>query len=196
MIDERFIYLALALIIIGDFSYLIDTVKGKIRPNKVTWLLWGFPALVAFTAQISQGVGVSSLVTLAFGLPCFLVFFASFLNKKAYWKITAFDLSCGVLSLLGLGLWSITKVGNLAILFAVLSDGLASVPTFVKAYKAPETEGSQAFLFNGMGAAVTLLTIKEWDVAHFMFPLYIFVFNLIMFPLIRFKLGKKISIFG
>jgi len=61
-----------------------------------------------------------------------------------------FDLICGILSLVGLVLWMITKVGNVAIFFSIVADGLAAVPTLVKAYKYPDTEiacrGLQQFL--------------------------------------------------
>lgn len=193
MIDERFIFLAVILNLLGGYSYLIDTLKGKVKPNKVTWLLWGVAPMIAFIAQVKQGVGLTSLMTFIVGFSPLVIFFASFLNKKAERKITKFDLICGVLSLIGLVLWMYTRVGNLAILFSILADGLAGLPTIVKAYKAPETENYQAFLFAGIGAVITLLTIKTWDFAHSSFAFYILVLNLIAFPLIKFKLGKRFS---
>lgn len=37
MLDERFVYLGFALVFFGGLSYLIDTVKGKNKPNRVIW---------------------------------------------------------------------------------------------------------------------------------------------------------------
>lgn len=193
MIDEKFVFLAVALNLTGGLSYLIDTLKGKAKPNKVSWLLWGLAPMIAFAAQIIQGVGLVSLMTFTVGFSPVIIFFASFLNKKADWKITRFDLICGALSIIGLILWGYTRVGNWAILFSILSDFLAGVPTIIKAYKYPETENYQAYLFAGIAAVITLLTIKQWDFAHSSFAIYIFGFNLITFPLIKFKLGKKFS---
>lgn len=192
MIDERFIFVAVALILFGDFTYLIYTIKGKVKPNRVTWFLWALAPLIAFAAQLSQGVGLFSLTTFAFGGFPLLIFFASFLNKKAYWKITKFDLICGALAIAGLILWQVTQVGNWAILFAIASDGLAAVPTIVKSYKAPETENYQVYLFNAIGSVIVLFAIRQWDFAHYAFPMYIFSVGFILFLLIKFKLGKKI----
>ncbi len=189
MIDERFIFLAVALNLYGGWSYLIDTLKGKVKPNKVTWLLWALAPLVAFGGAVSQGVGLSSLMSLSVGLSPLLIFLASFLNKKANWKLTTFDIVCGALSLIGLALWGITRVGNVAILFAILADGIAAVPTLLKAYHYPETENYQAFLFAGIASILTLLTLKTWDFAHYAFPLYIFFVCFIFILLIKFKLG-------
>ncbi len=173
MINEKFVFLAVALNFVGGFSYLIDTVKGRVKPNKVTWFLWGLAPIIAFAAEVQQEVGLTSLMTLTVGLSPFLIFVASFINKKADWKITSFDITCGALSLIGLSLWGITRVGNLAIFFAILADGLAAVPTLIKSYKFPETENYQAFLFAGIGALITLFTVKNWNFANYAFPIYI-----------------------
>ena len=50
MIDERFVYLGVILSIYGSLSYLIDTVKGKVRPNRISWLFWALAPLIAFFA--------------------------------------------------------------------------------------------------------------------------------------------------
>src|SRR5258705_13291527 len=124
MINQNWIYVGLAFQSWGGLSYLIDTVKGKVQPNRVTWLLWAIAPLIAFSAMIKQGVGIESLSTFIIGFVPLLIFIASFFNKKAVWHITKFDLICGTLSVLGLVLWLITKVGNVAILFSIIADGL------------------------------------------------------------------------
>lgn len=191
MIDEKFVFISVALNLVGGFTYLLKTIKGEVKPNKVTWFMWALAPLIAFIAQFKQEVGLSSLMTMAAGVNPALIFVASFLNKKADWKITRFDLGCGALSLIGLALWGITQVGNLAIFFAIVADGLAAVPIIIKSYKAPETEDYKAFLFATVSASVTLFTIKQWNFAHYAFPLYILLVCLLIFVLIKFRLGKR-----
>jgi len=77
---------------ISTLTYIIQTVRGKVQPNKVTYFLWSIAPLIAFAAQKSQGVEIQSLMTLSVGLFPLSVFIASFLNKKAYWKIKKIDL--------------------------------------------------------------------------------------------------------
>ena len=74
MLNEGFIFVGIAINAIGTIYYLKDTIKGKIKPNKVTFLMWFIAALVAFFAQVTQGVGIQSLVTLSFGLFPFSIF--------------------------------------------------------------------------------------------------------------------------
>lgn len=82
---------------------------------------------------------------------------------------------------------------ELGYIFAIAADGLAAAPTVLKSFKAPETENYQVYLFNAIGAVITLFTIKQWDFAHWAFPLYIFLVGFMLFLLIRFRLGKKIQ---
>jgi len=51
----------------GALSYLKDTIRGKIQPNKVSQLLWGVAPLIAFSAEISQGVRIQALTTFIVG---------------------------------------------------------------------------------------------------------------------------------
>src|SRR3972149_6628217 len=147
--------------------------------------------MIAFAAQFKQNVGWSSLLTFSVGFSPLLVFLASFINKKSEWKITKLDIVCGSISLVGIVLWYLTQIGNVAIFFSILADGTAALPTIVKSLKAPETEDWKVFFFAMLNGAITLLTLKQWTFAYWGFPLYIFLICLVLFVLIKYRLGKK-----
>jgi hypothetical protein len=189
MLDERFIYLGAVLSFYGGLSYLIDTLKGKAKPNRVSWFFWALAPLIAFAAELEKGVGLQSLMTFMVGFNPLIIFIASFFNKESYWKLSKIDYSYGVLSFFAIIIWQITGEGNLAILFAILADILASIPTIIKSYHQPETENGSIFLFGMINAGITILTIKIWSFAHWGFPIYIFVLTALIYALIRFKLG-------
>jgi hypothetical protein len=130
-------------------------------------------------------------MTFSTGFLPLMTFIASFVNKKAEWKLTRFDLLCGFLSVLGLILWLITKVGNVAIFFSIVADGLAAVPTIVKAYKYPETELAWPWIATSIGVVLTLSTIKGLTFANSGFIIYIFLIDTLVFLLVQFKIGKK-----
>ena len=191
MFDQNFVFVGVLIGAIGSASYVIDTIKGKIQPNKVSFALWSVAPLIAFFAEIKQKVGIQSLLTLSVGVFPLIIFLSSFVNKKAYWKISKFDLSCGILSLVGLFLWYTTRVGDWAIFFSLLADGFACIPTLRKAYKFPETESAIPWLADSSNGLCTLLTIKTWNFATFGFPTYIFIINFILFIFVQFKVGKR-----
>lgn len=177
----------------GSVAYLVNTVRGRVKPNRVSFLLWSVIPIIAFFAQIDQGVGLESLMTFSTGFLPLTVLIASFFNKQAKWKLTKFDVICGILSLAGLFLWMITKVGNIAILFSIIADALAAVPTLVKAWKFPETEIAWPWLATVAGIILTLLTISEFTFANSGFIIYILILNITLFVLISRKSGKTKS---
>ncbi|MEK7625802.1 MAG: hypothetical protein AAB423_00395 [Patescibacteria group bacterium] len=193
MISENFIYVGAVLTLIGSLDYVINTLKGKTKPNRVTWFLWALAPLIAFGVQLDEGVGLVALMTFMVGFGPLMVFIASFVNKKSYWKITKFDLICGLLSCLGLLLWLILQEGNVAIAMTILADGLAALPTVLKSYREPRTESYLAFLLSSINAIITLLAVKMWDFTHVGFPIYILTVCTLLFVLIRFELGPKLS---
>lgn len=194
MLDEKFVILAVLINFLGGLSYLVATLKGKTKPNKVTWFIWAVAPLIAFWSEIDQGVGIQSLMTFMVGFNPLLIFLASFVNKKAYWKVSRLDWICGSLALSGLVAWKITDVGNVAILFSIFADTVAAVPTLVKSYREPETENSLIFLGGGISAGITLLTIDHWNFEHYAFPAYILVICVLLYVLIKFKIGKKFAV--
>jgi hypothetical protein len=193
MLNENFIFLGAAIGFAGAASYILDVLKGKAKPNRVTWFLWALAPLIAFAAQIQEGVGLQAIMTFTVGFNPLLILLASFISRKAEWKLTKFDVVCGLLSLAGLSLWYFTGSGNIAILFGILADGFAGLPTIVKSYNNPETENYWGYLTAAINAGITLLIIKIWDFAHAAFPIYIISICILLTILIKFRLGKLIK---
>ena len=195
MISESYIYLGVFLTEIANISYFIDTIKGKIKPNRVSFFLWALAPAIAFFSQIQQGVGLQSLLTFIVGFNCTIIFFATFVNKKSYWKLTKFDFICGFLSIIGLVLWLVTKIGNVAIIFSILADGIACLPTIRKSYLDPKSENIWPYVTTLITAVITLLSIRIWSFANSSFSIYLIIVNLMIIPLIAFdfrKLLKKV----
>lgn len=194
MLNQNFVILGSLIFLLGSVGYVVDTVKGKVRPNKVTWFIWALAPLIAFAAQIKQGIGMEALLTFMVGFVPLVVFIASFVNKKSYWKVQALDIACGLLSIVGLILWQITQIGNAAIVFSLLSDFLALIPTIIKSYNHPETENYMLYFANGIFALLTVLTIKSWSFANYAFPVYILLGSIVLTILVKYKVGKKVKI--
>lgn len=194
MINENWIFLGALLSLVGGLSYVRDILRGKARPNLVTWYIFALAPMIAFASMISQGVGFrQSLLTFMVGFnPLLIALTGTFFTKHPKWKITRFDLSCGALSLVGLALWGITREGNLAIVFSLAADILAFLPTIVKAYRYPDTESPWLFMYGLVNSVIAMLIITTWDFAHAAFPVYIFAACVTAIVLIYFRLGDHV----
>ncbi len=177
--------------IFGGLAYIRDTLRGVTKPNRMTWLMWGVAPLIGAIASFAAGVTWAVLPVFILGLMPLFVFGASFVNPAAYWKLTSFDYVCGVFSVLALVLWGITREPVVAIIFAILSDVSALVPTLIKAWKHPETESGLAYILGGITSATSFSAIPVYYFAAYAFPGYLVIASLLMvFAIFRHKLFR------
>lgn len=194
MINSNWIYVGVVINLIGSAGYVITTLQGKTKPNRVTFGLWALAPMIAFAAMMQEGVSFQDgLMTFMAGFAPLMILVASFVNKKSKWKLSTFDMICGALSILGLIAWAITRTGTIAIIFSILADGLAGVPTLRKAWTNPESENYMAFLGGGISALLTLLAITQYDFQHLAFPVYIFIICIVLAVVVKFRLGPRFS---
>lgn len=180
MLPEYFAIVGALIASLGGLYYLYETLTGKSKPNRVTWLLWGIFPMITFIAQRAQGVEGLSWATFVSGFTPFLIFGASYINKKAYWQTKALDYYCLVAGFVGIALWALTKNANLAILFALLADFCAAIPTIIKCYKHPKSESWHAYLLSTIGFGISLMSVQMWNFENYAFILYLTLINGVM----------------
>lgn len=178
---EYLVFIAAFATLLAAFVYIRSMFKGSVRPNRVSWLMWSIAPFIATTAAMSNGVGWAALPVFMSGFAPFLVFAASFVSEKAHWTLASFDYVCGVLSGLALVLWYVTEDPNVAIAFAIASDGLASIPTLTKAWKHPETEAAWPFMVGVFNASTSFFASTTWVFSEYAFPAYLIVMNTLLF---------------
>lgn len=186
MFPENIIYIGVFLNLIGQVIYLKGIVKGKTKPNLISWFIWMAAPFIGVFFQLKAGAGLSVLPIFMGGFgPLLVIIFASFI-KNAYWKITTFDIMCGIFSVVALVLYVLTHNLAISITFAILADGLAAVPTLIKSWKFPETETGSIYFFGIISNIFGLLIIKEWTFSIASFGIYLIALNiLILFALYR-----------
>lgn len=170
-------------------SYIRSMFKHAVKPNRVSWGMWSVAPLIATAAAISNGVGWAVLPVFMSGFSPLLIFLASFVVKKAYWKLSRFDYYCGALSILALALWALTNNPDIAILFAIASDALAAIPTIVKGWQSPKSENVAPFLAGLFSACTAFFAIIIWNFSSVAFPAYLAVINIILISAIT--IGKR-----
>lgn len=175
----------------GIASYIKETIKGNTKPNRITWLMWSIAPLIAAVAAFSDGVRWATLPVFIAGFGPLLVFLASFINKKSYWKLEKFDYLCGLCSFLALALWWITKEPIIAIVFAIASDAFAAIPTLIKSWKYPETETIDAYIAGLFSALTSFAAIKMWNFAEVAFPVYLVIVSSLLVLSVSRKRFKK-----
>ena len=99
MLPEYFAYICILFGFAGTFFYIRDIFRGKVKPNRVSWIFWMIAPFVGVYVGYKSGTSIPLLVsTFVGGFIPMLVLIASIFNKDSYWKTTKFDILCGVLS--------------------------------------------------------------------------------------------------
>jgi hypothetical protein len=177
MLPEGFAIVGAIIGSLGGFYYLYETIVGKAQPNRITWLLWGIFPMVIFVAQRAQGVEGLSWISFVAGFTPLLIVAASFFNKNAYWKSEPRDYFLMVAAIVGMILWAITDDPNLAILFSLVADMLAAVPTLIKSYRHPQSESWIAYAISTLGFGIGFLSVQTYDFQNTAFVAYVFILN-------------------
>lgn len=177
MLPDYFAIIGAIIGSLGGFYYLFETLVGRAQPNRVTWLLWGIFPMVIFVAQRAQGVESVSWASFVAGFTPFLIVAASFFNGKAYWKTEPRDYCLMAAAVTGIVLWALTDRPNLALLFSLLADLLAGMPTVIKAYRHPRSESWVAFAISTLGFGMSLLSVHTYNFENTAFVAYLFLLN-------------------
>jgi hypothetical protein len=168
-----------ALIILpAEVPYVINIVRGKTKPNIVSWITWtllvGIGAAALFAAHqphagllvLADAIGVSLVVP--FGL------------KYGIAKLDKFDIFCQVAALVGVALWLIFNSPMIAIVATVTIDLIATVPTLRHSWNQPEEETAITFAMSVIAAALTVASLKNYQVSAWLYPVYLLISNALL----------------
>ncbi|HSW75167.1 MAG TPA: hypothetical protein VLG16_04870 [Candidatus Saccharimonadales bacterium] len=181
------VFIAISVRLLGSASYFKSVLRGKTQPNPITWFIWSLTALVAFFAQLHARVGFSMYTTLALGLGPLIICITALIKHPTASHFTPFNITCGVVALVGVALWQATANANLAIVFSILADTFGSIPTMHKSYHHPHTEYALPYALSVCSMVITLATLQQWRFLGYAYPLYIFTINLTIFSTIMWR---------
>jgi hypothetical protein len=178
MLPEYYAVIGSIIASAGGVYYAYLTFKGGVKPNRVTWLFWSAFPMIAFAAQLSEGVGLVAWATFVAGAPPVLVLVGSLFNKDAYWQTRRIDYWFAGAGVLSVVVWQVTKIPDIAFTFALLADLLVALPTLIKTYQFPETESWEAYAVSAFGFLLAVLAVPEWTYDNCAFVVYLFLLNL------------------
>jgi hypothetical protein len=175
------VIISVCISVFGGVVYVRDTIRGSTKPNRVSWSMWALAPLIGAGAALNAHADAwaTSRILLA-GLIPLIVFIASFVNRRSYWKLTFFDFLCGVCSLMAIISWFSAHSPTIAVLLSALGDGFASLPTIHKAWLHPETETGTTFLAGLIATVLVLPSIPIWNIQNSAFQIYLMVVNVVL----------------
>lgn len=175
MIQGIIIGAASVIVIGGMVPYILDTLKGKTRPNVVSWFTWTLLTSIGATAAWSEGAYVTAIYSAASAVSTLTVVLLGLRHGIKHYTI--FDITCQVVAIVGIILWRLTNNADIALAIAIGVDVVAALPTIRHAWRAPNAETWQAFAAGFAGAVLTLCVVSNISFADIAYPIWLAVSN-------------------
>ena len=164
---------------VSVIPYIKDILHGSTRPNVVSWFLWTLLLLISILAQMSAGASWSVIFLIGDFVGTFSIFWLCLIGY-GYRQYGYLELSCLTLAIVAIISWQLTGQPILAIVLSIVADIMASVPTVVKAYLDPWSEHSSTWLIIAGSSVLAILSTRVFDGVNLLFPMYIFLINLLI----------------
>ncbi len=152
------------------YPYYRDIVKGTTKPHVFSWLIWSLLVGITFFIQLAEGGGIGAIVTGIESLCCFGITLFAYTRGE---KIIPFtDWICLFLAIAAIVLWQGADQPLLAVLFIILADFFAFLPTFRKSYNRPYQETISQFAMSSVRWFLVIPALETLTLTTFLYPLW------------------------
>ena len=175
---DAFAIISGILVIIGNLSYSIDIVRGRVKPHAYTWFVWSVVTGIVMVGQFTDGAGVGTIPTAVNELCTFANFILAL--KYGYRNISRVDTIYLVIALAGIAIWILTRDATASIILAVAIDLVAFIPTLRKAWLEPATEKPLLYSANIVRHIFAIASLEAYSIVTMLHSLAMIVTNSIM----------------
>jgi hypothetical protein len=168
--------LSVAMAIIAAIIYVVQTLRGEVRPHPLSWFLFGVLSATGYLVQRDQGANQGSWTLLAMTVICFLFVAASVARgersfSRQEWTFTIAGGGVFILYLL-------SREANFAAALTTIVDTLGYGPTFVRGWAYPRKDSVTSFALNGAKFVPSLMAMDPISFATSSYPATLLVLNL------------------
>lgn len=126
--------------IVAFVMYNRQLLKGKSKPNIISWLIWAFITILNFTSyNVMSGDWLKSLLPTVSSMLCVLTFVLTFFTGR-FARVSWADMLALALGLFAAGLWHLLNSATYANLILQASIAIGFLPTFRSVWERPNNE--------------------------------------------------------
>lgn len=148
--------LAILFFLIGFTPYLFDIHHKRVKPHIMSWVGWGFITLIGSLAMYAEE---STWIANFIFIQGFVIAFYSIYKGVAVYSTSKVDYVLFGLGILGVILWQVTGIPEIALIFAIAADFFFGLPTIIKTWKEPTSETPFPWGMNLLGDATAMFSI-------------------------------------
>ncbi len=175
---------------LANIPYIIDTVKKKTKPHRVTWGVFFLLNIIFLANQLAAGATSSIWLVVAFAISTFTVFILSL--RFGVGGTTKLDILVLLGAISGVIVWQLLDSPAPSIIANLIVAAVASIPTYKKAWTHPQTETTISYAVGAIAAILSAVSIGKFDILLLLLPIYSVAYQgSISIILIRNKLFTK-----
>ena len=183
MIKIVLVVVASLLALAGNIPYVLDVVKGRVKPHPYTWFVWTIVSCVVFFGQLAKGAGIAVIATGVSEIFTLIIFLFSL--KYGFKNPPKTDKYFLAFALFGLIPWILTKDPTLSVIIVVSIDLIAFIPTLRKTYCFPKSETPLLYGSNVLRHFLILATLGAYNIATMLHSISMIITNTIMVIFIK-----------
>lgn len=165
--------LAGIIAISATVPYIVNTIKGKTRPNVITWFTWALLSAITAIAAFSGHAYQTAIFAGALAVCDFFIVIVGL--RHGLKKYTQFDIICQALALVGIILWKLTGTPAAAVAVNIAADLIGALPTYRHSWRLPHEETWQTFAYGSIAALLAIFSVKNLNFISLAYPVYIFL---------------------
>ena len=155
--------------------YIRDTLRGRTRPHRGTWFIWGNLAVVVSVSQWADGASWS--LTLSATQIVLIGFIFVLSIGRGEGGVSAPELFMIAVAGAGVAGWVTVDEAVVATAFVVAADLIGTALMMPKTYRDPESETLSTFVLASVAGALAAASVGAVQPALLLYPLYFCVVN-------------------
>lgn len=181
--------IATLLGIVGALPYIYNTYKRKTKPHRFAWLIFLILSVISFASQFSLGARASLFFFGWFVINNTILVSLSFRKNGGYGGITKVNVTCFLIAIASIALWKTTDSPFVALICALVADGIGAMMIVVKSYKHPGTETMVMWAFGIVASLLNIIAVGELEFSKLVAPIQVFLFSIAIVTAIM--IGRK-----
>jgi hypothetical protein len=158
--------------------YVASILKGKTKPNRVTWWILAAVQLVIVMSYYSSGARDTIWLPAVYAICFSVVGILSVRYGEGPVTLDRTDRLSLVGAAISIGVWAVLHSPVPALYIGIATDFIGLVPTIYKAYRRPETESLNAWAVASIASVMNIVALSDWSFVISSYPMYVLLTNI------------------
>lgn len=173
--QQTFAIISAILILVAAPPYIIDTLKGNTKPERVTWFIFSVLGIIAFVSQLLLGASWSLVFSGLDTLASILVFSLSL--KYGVGGYSKLDITALSIATIGVFMAIFAKEPTISLIGVIIADFSGMALTIKKTYLDPSSETTITWLLVGTASLFGVLSVDNLTIGILLYPVYLMIAN-------------------